>query len=540
MPRARSSDPRHYSNYQNGNVRYLDNGNVNGGVHHHQDMKRFGSEPDLRHSPRDHHQRVPIADNHRHHGNYHAHERESRYKSKKKYKAPAPPMNLVDGSSPDSYKWELNGHHHDYTGEDVNPPPRKSRLFKTRAETKRTSQQQQQQQVSWISSPGQWTVHEQGDNEKRWRHGRASKENRPMMWRELEQRDRWSKDDPRRAKIMFDGKNTLQRSMSSPEFQAELMQVARKVRNKLNYSNNGSNKRVAPVGEANVPMAASSERVKNADKGAQREEPEIDRNRKINRSSAELERGAQSNGEEQPPRRQWSKDHQMEERRVEGKTTPNQEERMRLKERVDFRMASYDERKGSKDDRQTIKEDEPRRRARDKAASQGDAAANDKQLLEQSAPREDGLSSRRNLKEEDGPRRVNNGARGGRKQGDVTAEGRNGTESAGLVNGIGSGHQQLNGRDSMDYRGQGSGRESTPEVLRKADREQACNEARRRKGDFKGDSAKTTTTRVNDKRWHDTTAGKMHENKELTLLPNEKKLNRKSDYHESCDNDWEM
>lgn len=608
MPRARSSDPRHYSNYQNGNVRYLDNN----GQQHVQDMKRFGSEPDLRHSPRDHHhhQQQQRHNNSNSSNNYH-HPHESRYKSKKKYKAPAPPMNLVDGSSPDSYKWEMNGHEqqHHYSDEVMNnhhPPPRKSRLFKTRAETKRTSSQQQQQ-VSWTSpgGGGGWHEHHAENNEKRWRvNGRASKENcRPVAWpgqnhhQQSAERDRWSSkegsggDATRRAKMMFDGKNTLQRSMSSPEFQAELMQVARKVRNKLNYNsnsnNNSSNKRVAPVGEA---VSSAGERKQGVmlenNKAQQREEPEIDRNRKINRSShaaasPDERGGAHQSCEEQQqqPRRQWpGKDHlhhMLEERRVEGKTTPNQEEQQQLSRRfkerpVDFRMASYEDNArnmdcgSGKDDRHQIKEEQQqlpamRRRARDssRATSHGHAdgaAANDKQLSD--LPREDRLS-RRNLKEEDagmGPRRIiinNGGARaGGRKQGDIIITGdarvagvlaaENGGAAINAINGIGgSGCVNGIGRDAtMDFRGQGSGRESTPEMLRKADKEQLHQQQPRRKAaDCKEDSA-TRVSNNNDKRWHDT-AGKILESKELSLLPNEK-LNRKSDYHESCDKDWEM
>lgn len=79
-----------------------------------QELKRFGSEPDLRYSPMEREARCNgkqhHAIEHRHCGSGHyperdSRERESRYKGKKKYKAPAPPLNgLVDGSSPDSYR----------------------------------------------------------------------------------------------------------------------------------------------------------------------------------------------------------------------------------------------------------------------------------------------------------------------------------------------------------------------------------------------------------------------------------------------------
>lgn len=127
--------------------------------------------------------------------------------------------------------------------EEVQPPPRRSRLFKTRAETKRA-------QVNWLSSSSQNHVGERCENsggggsglenERQWRgeDGRAANKENRLAWRDLHQ-DRWCRDEQRRLRI-FDGKNTLQRSMSSPEFQAELMQVARKVRNKLHCSGRSS------------------------------------------------------------------------------------------------------------------------------------------------------------------------------------------------------------------------------------------------------------------------------------------------------------
>lgn len=83
-----------------------------------QELKRFGSEPDLRYSPMAREaarcngklQQHQHAMEHRHCGSGHyperdCRERESRYRGKKKYKAPAPPLNgVVDGSSPDSYR----------------------------------------------------------------------------------------------------------------------------------------------------------------------------------------------------------------------------------------------------------------------------------------------------------------------------------------------------------------------------------------------------------------------------------------------------
>ncbi|XP_012057226.1 PREDICTED: uncharacterized protein LOC105620335 [Atta cephalotes] len=231
-----------------------------------QELKRFGSEPDLRYSPmareaarcngKQQQQQHQHAMEHRHCGSGHypereCRERESRYRGKKKYKAPAPPTNgVIDGSSPDSYRCNESGQirSNGCRGEEeIQPPPRRSRLFKTRAETKRA-------QVNWLSSSSSSQTHvvtercENGgsglDNERRWRgeDGRvANKENR-LVWRDQSNylhQDRWCRDEHRRSRI-FDGKNTLQRSMSSPEFQAELMQVARKVRNKLNCGGRSS------------------------------------------------------------------------------------------------------------------------------------------------------------------------------------------------------------------------------------------------------------------------------------------------------------
>ncbi|XP_011266728.1 uncharacterized protein LOC105257654 isoform X4 [Camponotus floridanus] len=222
-----------------------------------QELKRFGSEPDLRYSPTGQEaarcngkQQHQHAMEHRHCGNGHyperdCRERESRYRNKKKYKAPAPPSNGVDRSSPDSYRYAESGQ--DRQGgcrgeEEVQPPPRRSRLFKTRAETKRA-------QVNWLSSSSQNHVGERCENsggggsglenERQWRgeDGRAANKENRLAWRDLQ--DRWCRDDQRRLRI-FDGKNTLQRSMSSPEFQAELMQVARKVRNKLHCNGRSS------------------------------------------------------------------------------------------------------------------------------------------------------------------------------------------------------------------------------------------------------------------------------------------------------------
>ncbi|XP_074109384.1 uncharacterized protein LOC141534133 isoform X1 [Cotesia typhae] len=229
------------------------------------EIKRFGSEPDLRYSPESRH---PPMDRHSgyHYPERESRERESRYRGKKKYKAPAPPLINADGSSPDSYKWEIISpergnccrQEEEPSSRGIKPPPRKSRLFKTRAETKR-------QQSSWNPSGQQDCpdniIESERERERRWVNDRHQqhqshqhlsslsngKENgRP--WREYHEQDdhgQWTRDE-RRSSKKFDGKNTLQRSLSSPEFQAELMQVAKKVRNKLNY-----NRRVGPIGAPN-------------------------------------------------------------------------------------------------------------------------------------------------------------------------------------------------------------------------------------------------------------------------------------------------
>ncbi|XP_069672375.1 uncharacterized protein [Periplaneta americana] len=134
--------------------------------------KRFGSEPDLR-FPHTNHTDSP------------AKQRISR--SRKKYKAPAPPPESQgqDSSSPDSCRWDT-----------LDPPARRARLFKTRAETKKN----------------------------------ASNANKRLQEQEVAQPP------------------TLQRSLSSPEFQAELLQAARRLRS----GPPAGALREGPVGEAAV------------------------------------------------------------------------------------------------------------------------------------------------------------------------------------------------------------------------------------------------------------------------------------------------
>ena len=163
---------------------------------------------------------------------------ESRYKARKKYKAPAPPR-LPDSSSHSS---SVEPRFRVEREREVQPPPRKSRLFKTRAETKKA-------QVSWQLSgcnrsfdcdreriPNDpMDVEQQGErvSDRRCR-------TRNHFDKDTSNGDEWQERDPirrsnqhRQHTRLLDGKNTLQRSLSSPEFQAELIQVARKVRDKL-------------------------------------------------------------------------------------------------------------------------------------------------------------------------------------------------------------------------------------------------------------------------------------------------------------------
>ncbi|XP_012261055.2 uncharacterized protein LOC105688962 isoform X1 [Athalia rosae] len=225
QPRPQNGDPQYYR-HQHGDPRDREIA----------EFKRFGSEPDLRYSPTE----QGRYDRHQGYTERDVKERDSRYsKGKKKYKAPPPPNR--DGSSPDSYNWS-GGHDGDATrpSEDIRPPPRKSRLFKTRAETKRA-------QSNWTS------LQERETDSKRWDDVQSSKEN--LVWRQ--QQERWNKDE-RRPK-MFDGKNTLQRSLSSPEFQAELMKAARKVRSKMNHQREGPVGEAAPINHREYPTSNQGE-----------------------------------------------------------------------------------------------------------------------------------------------------------------------------------------------------------------------------------------------------------------------------------------
>ncbi|KAG7204198.1 hypothetical protein KM043_002033 [Ampulex compressa] len=195
-----------------------------------QDPKRFGSEPDLRYSPGAH----CIETKSRRCEEYRAEkeegERESRYKARKKYKAPAPPANLhAESSSGLGRKWEcVQNREAHCCAQDVHPPPRRSRLFKTRAETKRS-------QNNWYVSSSSSSRRErtEGASEEERKNGAAEKKGQ-QRWRDQSRKGEYGRTE------ISDGKNTLRRSLSSPEFQAELMQAAKKVRNKLNRAGSPS------------------------------------------------------------------------------------------------------------------------------------------------------------------------------------------------------------------------------------------------------------------------------------------------------------
>ncbi|XP_076547238.1 uncharacterized protein LOC143305915 isoform X1 [Osmia lignaria lignaria] len=209
-------------------------------------LKRFDSEPDLRYSPdacSSIQDRSSIGrssdreDGARTSNGQRAQLRESkerlegRYKARKKYKAPAPPSN---GDLADESLSTLGGGGDGETRcrleqQQLQPPPRRSRLFKTRAETKKA-------QVTWQLSSGglarsfdraresaSRTTEQNTDQRSASNRWNASSTNRF---------NEQTSDHRNRCKLT-DGKNTLQRSMSSPEFQAELIQVARRVRDKL-------------------------------------------------------------------------------------------------------------------------------------------------------------------------------------------------------------------------------------------------------------------------------------------------------------------
>ncbi|XP_076666896.1 uncharacterized protein LOC143368250 isoform X3 [Andrena cerasifolii] len=212
------------------------------------DLKRFGSEPDLRYSPdagssiQDRSSLGKPSDREDERStSYRRTDREakdraeSRYKARKKYKAPAPPRLLDSDNHLSSVEPRFR------VEREVQPPPRKSRLFKTRAETKKA-------QVSWQLSgcnrsfdcdreriPNDpMDVEQQGERVSDRRCRTRNHFDKDTTSNEWQERDPVRRPNQHRQHTrLLDGKNTLQRSLSSPEFQAELIQVARKVRDKL-------------------------------------------------------------------------------------------------------------------------------------------------------------------------------------------------------------------------------------------------------------------------------------------------------------------
>lgn len=360
--------------------------------------------------------------------------------------------------------------------EEVQPPPRRSRLFKTRAETKRA-------QVNWLSSSSSSQTHaipercENGgsglENERRWRgedSRAANKENR-LAWRDQNNhlhQDRWCRDEHRRSRV-FDGKNTLQRSMSSPEFQAELMQVARKVRNKLNCSGRSS------VESANLERNSDADRCTKESKIEEAKRPEKRSAR--NEESCPEERVIEERRLTDRCNRSENKHNSYDERkgntRDSGRTKDYLEERQAEvvsggKRRLVEKSAMFDEfsamhpkeplRKGSKDHQDAV------------GHSSGEKLSSEKQ-------RRDLLEDYQRAKSVAKSRKYENAADSGR------------TRSESPVRPY---------IRVTDPRGQGSGRESTPERTNEAkEREKERDPDRRwRKSDVRN-----TDGAPDEKRW---------------------------------------
>ena len=488
------------------------------------ELKRFGSEPDLRYSPNEHSQQHQHHHHHqdtRHSGYYperESRERESRYRGKKKYKAPAPPTN-GDGSSPDSYKWEL-GQERDGCcrpeDDGVQPPPRRSRLFKTRAETKKA-------QSNWTSVPLSQQENESLlDSERRWRNEKSNgiKENR-TIWRENPEQERWSRDDRRRSK-KFDGKNTLQRSLSSPEFQAELMQVARKVRNKLNY-----NRRVGPVGAATIissdPKNESHQIIKTvstsdlqrddrcvrkSDRRIEKRKPRsleepFEGRREDIRSSARFHEERKSQNCQRGERISRSQDI----RAYDGSPRESSRTRERLEERpqdvgpghrrrVVEKSYVYEERITSNVTTEVVS---GRKSLNERLEILGHSL--DERLASDRHRRDlEGRNNIERLRESAGMRN-----RKSEEVGDVGEVARTRSESPAV----------RNGKDRTDVRGQGSGRESTPELPRGKDKK--AGDLRKRRSEIKDDSFVG-----NEKKWTDNQAGKKNAAEKLENKSGEK------------------
>ncbi|XP_043277534.1 uncharacterized protein [Venturia canescens] len=488
-PRSRSSDQNQHNcclyRSQEGRCR----------EHEMMELKRFGSEPDLRYSPKEH-----LHQNHRGHNqetrqsSYYpereSRERESRYRGKKKYKAPAPPGN-GDGSSPDSYKWEI-GQEGENRGEDetIQAPPRKSRLFKTRAESKKA-------QSNWQN--GVQENESLLEHERRWRNDKSSKENR-CAWRDSAEQENWLRDEKRRSK-KYDGKNTLQRSLSSPEFQAELMQVARKVRNKLNY-----NRRVGPIGAATIISAEPKIELRNPSNGVSHREE-----RKNPRSRAE-ERQDDRRTEKRKPR---SVEEPFDRRREELRSSARfHDERNRSKhenrplkeirgydnERIDnsrIENSRIDHGRTRERIEERIPENSHRRRIIEKSYvyeeritsnGTGELISGRKSHNERLEIVGNSIEDRHRRDFNSRNRHETNERTRNHKSEDLLEQPRTRSESPAL----------RNCRDRPDVRGQGSGRESTPEPPRGREKN---SDHRKRRNDTKDE-----TFGINEKRWSNNNA----------------------------------
>lgn len=228
-------------------------------------MTGYGSEPDLRQDGHGRGQHRDMRDDSP------AKLRISR--SRKKYKAPAPPPGTVgvspalvcravvgfagnesnrvlidvlqvDSSSPDSYQWERTERGERGEGSDPRMPTRRNRLFKTRAETKRGAAAPP---TGPPTGPTGAPLPHRGRS-----RDRALPSESPS-------------GSPTSRRRHPGNPPALQRSLSTPEFQVELLEVARRLRNALPTGgpSAGPGTRQGPVGEDHGDLADA--RVKVAD-----------------------------------------------------------------------------------------------------------------------------------------------------------------------------------------------------------------------------------------------------------------------------------
>lgn len=380
----------------------------------------------------------------------------------------------------------------------MQPPPRRSRLFKTRAETKRA-------QVNWLASSTSTQTHAErcenggvSENERRWRGedvSRANKENR-LGWRNqsghhhLQQDRGWCREEQKRSRI-FDGKNTLQRSMSSPEFQAELMQVARKVRNKLNCGGRSS---AEPAHVASLERRSDADRCAKESKVEEAKRPEkraarheegssevrviedriVEERRLIercNRSGSKLSVYEERKGNARDPTTTRGKDYAAEERQATEAAAGSGGKR-RLVEKT----ATFDEspRAIAAHPRDPSRKDRP-------AKSRLDA------LARSTAERFPSEEERRELIED--YQRAKSVAKSRKYDSADPAD-------SGRVRSPESPTTRQSGRDRVaDPRGQGSGRESTPERTETREREKESTDRRWRKSDGRN------TDGAEERRW---------------------------------------